>query len=131
MEICFNCFIIKLIYLLDTSVSLEGALGKIALNSVRNPRQLLQVSSKHNDVHHHAGPSSGNHQQHQKIPSISSHGIIDHRKVLRSIENVYTAVLALEELRRNQPPLPRSYSDHEREAFEKWYVYFFCVIYDL
>jgi DNA topoisomerase 2-associated protein PAT1 len=103
-----------------TQLSLEGALGKIALNSVRNPRQLLQVSSKHNDANHHAGPSSGNHQQHQKIPSISSHGIVDHRKVLRSIENVYAAVLALEELRRNQPPLPRSYADHEREAVEKW-----------
>jgi len=104
-------------------VSLEGALGKIALNSVRNPRQLLQVSSKNNDAHHHAGPSSGNNQQHQKVPSISSHGIVDHRKVLRSIENVYTAVLALEELRRNQPPLPRPYSaDHEREAVERWYM---------
>ncbi|CAB4420250.1 unnamed protein product [Rhizophagus irregularis] len=103
-----------------TQLSLEGALGKIALNSVRNPRQLLQVSSKHNDTHHHVGPSGGNQQQHQKIPSISSHGIIDHRKVLRSIENVYTAVLALEELRRNQPPLPRPYVDHEREAVEKW-----------
>ncbi|GBB93839.1 hypothetical protein RclHR1_02240011 [Rhizophagus clarus] len=103
-----------------TQLSLEGALGKIALNSVRNPRQLLQVSSKHNETHHHTGPGSGNHQQHQKIPSISSHGIIDHRKVLRSIENVYTAVLALEELRRNQPPLPRPYVDHEREAIEKW-----------
>ncbi|CAI2184272.1 2899_t:CDS:10, partial [Funneliformis geosporum] len=103
-----------------TQLSLEGALGKIALNSVRNPRQLLQVSSKHNDIHHHAGPSSGIHQPHQKVPSISSHGIVDHRKVLKSIENVYTAVLALEELRRNQPPLPRYATDHERDVVEKW-----------
>ncbi|CAG8539119.1 11531_t:CDS:10 [Diversispora eburnea] len=105
-----------------TQLSLEGALGKIALNSVRNPRQLLQVSSKNTDLHHHAGPNSngGFHHQHQKIPSISSHGVIDHRKVLRSIENVYSVVLSLEELRRNQPPLPRPYFDHEREAFDKW-----------
>ncbi|RIB22851.1 topoisomerase II-associated protein PAT1 [Gigaspora rosea] len=105
-----------------TQLSLEGALGKIALNSVRNPRQLLQVSSKSNDIHH-VGPSNGSgsiHSQHQKIPSISSHGVIDHRKILRSIENVYTAVLALEELRRNQPPLPRPYADHERVTVERW-----------
>lgn len=105
-----------------TQLSLEGALGKIALNSVRNPRQLLQVSSKSNDIHH-VGPSNGSgsiHSQHQKIPSISSHGVIDHRKILKSIENVYTAVLALEELRRNQPPLPRPYADHERVAVERW-----------
>ncbi|CAG8610096.1 3557_t:CDS:10 [Ambispora leptoticha] len=92
----------------STQLSLEGALGKIALNSVRNPRQLLQVSTKHTDTHqNHASPSGGSHQ---KVPSISSHGVVDHRKVLRSIENIYWAVLRLEELKRNQ----------EREAKDKW-----------
>ncbi|KAG9293188.1 hypothetical protein G9A89_010525 [Geosiphon pyriformis] len=106
----------------STQLSLEGALGKIALNSVRNPRQLLQVSGKphenNNHNSHHGSPTGASHRQ--KAPSISSHGVPDHRKTLRSIENVYTAVLGLEELRRNQPPLPRPYLDHEREAIEKW-----------
>ncbi|CAG8520229.1 10080_t:CDS:2 [Acaulospora colombiana] len=102
-----------------TQLSLEGALGKIALNSVRNPRQILQVSSKNTDAHNHAGPSNnGSVHQHHKTPSISSYGITDHRKVFRSIENIYTAVLTLEELKRSQPQ--RIYTDYEREAYEKW-----------
>ncbi|CAG8631299.1 2559_t:CDS:10 [Ambispora gerdemannii] len=100
----------------STQLSLEGALGKIALNSVRNPRQLLQVSAKHTDtLQTHASPSGGTHH---KVPSITLHGIVDHRKVLRSIENIYSAVLGLEELRRNQHPQSRQYSDQERE--DKW-----------
>ncbi|CAJ0633558.1 14431_t:CDS:2 [Entrophospora sp. SA101] len=106
-----------------TQLSLEGALGKIALNSVRNPRQLLQVSTKPHDTHNATVSSPGQQQQHfhQKIPYITTHGVMDHKKVLRSIENCFSAVLVLEELRRNHPLPPRSYGDHEREkAIETW-----------
>nr|CAG8638374.1 1435_t:CDS:10 [Entrophospora candida] len=77
-----------------TQLSLEGALGKIALNSVRNPRQLLQVSAKPHDTHNATVSSPGQQQQHfhQKIPYITTHGVMDHKKVLRSIENCFSAV---------------------------------------
>ncbi|CAJ0759857.1 8191_t:CDS:10 [Entrophospora sp. SA101] len=77
-----------------TQLSLEGALGKIALNSVRNPRQLLQVSTKPHDTHNATVSSPGQQQQHfhQKIPYITTHGVMDHKKVLRSIENCFSAV---------------------------------------
>ncbi|CAJ0823341.1 8163_t:CDS:10 [Entrophospora sp. SA101] len=72
----------------------QRALGKIALNSVRNPRQLLQVSTKPHDTHNATVSSPGQQQQHfhQKIPYITTHGVMDHKKVLRSIENCFSAV---------------------------------------
>ncbi|CAG8671568.1 4625_t:CDS:2, partial [Paraglomus occultum] len=99
-----------------TQLSLEGALGKITINSVRNPRQLLQVSSKHEPSHH---PGTSSASTHQRRPSLSLHGAVARKKVLRAIENVYSAVLKLEELRRTQPNRSRGYGgENEKEAFE-------------
>ncbi|KAF9327249.1 hypothetical protein BGZ91_001551, partial [Linnemannia elongata] len=81
-----------------TNVTVEGALGKIAVNSVLNPRQLLQVSKR------------GSYTE-----STKSH------TVLGWIENVYTYVLALEQKRRQQPPPPRMGEEEiAGEAIRRW-----------
>ncbi|KAG0288331.1 hypothetical protein BGZ98_004298, partial [Dissophora globulifera] len=96
-----------------TNVTVEGALGKIAVNSVLNPRQLLQVSKRGsiNDV------SAGNSP---KPPSPGPVSTKSHT-VLGWIENVYTYVLALEQMRRQQPPPPRMGEEElAREAIQQW-----------
>ncbi|KAF9366212.1 hypothetical protein BGX34_005138 [Mortierella sp. NVP85] len=96
-----------------TNVTVEGALGKIAVNSVLNPRQLLQVSKRGstNDV------SDGN------SPKPSSPGPVSTKShtVLRWIENVYTYVLSLEQMRRYPPRPPRMGEEESaREEVQRW-----------
>ncbi|KAJ2721648.1 DNA topoisomerase 2-associated protein pat1 [Coemansia sp. Benny D115] len=100
-------------------VAAEGALGKISVNSARNPKQVIQVQQRS-----HAG-SISNAADAARHFSPSTHdlgGIFsglgdtrnpagERRKTLRSIENVYTAVLRLEQLIREQARLPPS-ADH-------------------
>ncbi|KAG0265452.1 hypothetical protein BG011_004672 [Mortierella polycephala] len=96
-----------------TNVTVEGALGKIAVNSVLNPRQLLQVSKRgsHNE-------SSGGNSP--KPPSPGPVSTKSHT-VLGWIENVYTYVLALEQKRRQQPPPPRMGEEEiAGEAIRRW-----------
>ncbi|KAJ3180266.1 hypothetical protein HDU87_002145 [Geranomyces variabilis] len=76
------------------SLSLEGALGKISLSSVRNPRQLLQVK----------GPSS---PKDGKALSAHDSPLLTTKQLLRRIENVYSKVLELEIMKRAGPPAAR------------------------
>lgn len=93
---------------------MEGALGKIAVNSVLNPRQLLQVSKRG------ANDNSGGNSP--KPPSPGPVSTKSHT-VLGWIENVYTYVLALEQKRRQQPPPPRMGEEEiAGEAIRRWYL---------
>ncbi|KAF9318231.1 hypothetical protein BG003_011625 [Podila horticola] len=95
-----------------TNVTVEGALGKIAVNSVLNPRQLLQVSKRG------ANDNSGGNSP--KPPSPGPVSTKSHT-VLGWIENVYTYVLALEQKRRQQPPPPRMGEEEiAGEAIRRW-----------
>ncbi|TPX71485.1 hypothetical protein SpCBS45565_g01161 [Spizellomyces sp. 'palustris'] len=73
-----------------TSLSLEGALGKISLSSVRNPRQLLQVS----------GPNSTKEAKDLPAPQSAR---LSSKQILKRIEAVYSDVLELEVLKRKGP----------------------------
>lgn len=79
-----------------TSLYLEGALGKISLNSVKNPKQSIQI------VAHH-------HKEHT-LPSFTR---LSHKKILRSIESIYNSVLNLEQLFREFETL-------ESDNVDKW-----------
>ncbi|KAK9763836.1 DNA topoisomerase 2-associated protein pat1 [Basidiobolus ranarum] len=94
----------------STQFSLEGALGKIALKSVKNPKQILQVSSKQNEE---TGGSS-------PIPEAKSapNSLSDRKMTLRVIENVYNKTLELEQLMRQKQKDPRIRQD--QESLEKW-----------
>ncbi|KAG0197863.1 hypothetical protein BGX28_008639 [Mortierella sp. GBA30] len=97
-----------------TNVTVEGALGKIAVNSVLNPRQLLQVSKRGSSSNESAGGHS------PKPPSPGPVSTKSHT-VLGWIENVYTYVLALEQKRRQQPPPPRVGEEEiAGEAIRRW-----------
>ncbi|KAJ3158920.1 hypothetical protein HDU86_002089 [Geranomyces michiganensis] len=73
------------------SLSLEGALGKISLSSVRNPRQLLQVKGP-------TSPKDGKDLAAHDSPLLTT------KQLLRRIENVYSKVLELEIIKRGGPP---------------------------
>ncbi|TPX59632.1 hypothetical protein PhCBS80983_g02331 [Powellomyces hirtus] len=72
------------------SLSLEGALGKISLSSVRNPRQLLQVN----------GPGSKDGKENLPTPH---NPLLTPKQLLKRIESVYSEVLELEILKRAGP----------------------------
>ncbi|KAJ3125334.1 hypothetical protein HK100_010860, partial [Physocladia obscura] len=78
-----------------TTLALEGALGKISLTSVRNPRQLIQINQAAKQSH--------------TIPTFSR---LTRRKILKSVEKVYTCVLNLEQLKRT---IPNPGSEEEEE----------------
>ncbi|KAI9089413.1 topoisomerase II-associated protein PAT1 [Phlyctochytrium arcticum] len=72
------------------SLSLEGALGKISLSSVRNPRQMLQLNG-------------ANAVKDQEIASSLPTDRLSRTKVLRRTEAIYSTVLDLEVLKRRGP----------------------------
>ncbi|KAJ3224193.1 hypothetical protein HK099_000115 [Clydaea vesicula] len=76
-----------------TSLSLEGALGKIALNSTKTPKKQMEVklSDKLSNLD---SKSSG------KKSVSASNTIVSKKNVLKNIESVFTAVLNLEHLKR-------------------------------
>ncbi|KAJ3163867.1 hypothetical protein HDU88_006206 [Geranomyces variabilis] len=85
------------------SLSLEGALGKISLSSVRNPRQLLQVK----------GPTS---PKDGKAPSAHDSPLLTTKQLFRRIENVYSKVLELEIMKRAGPPATRAENNDDDAA---------------
>ncbi|KAJ3064730.1 hypothetical protein HDU98_011886 [Podochytrium sp. JEL0797] len=69
-----------------TTLAMEGALGKISLTSVKNPRKMIQINQAAKEVH--------------AVPTFSR---LTRRKILKSVEKVYTCVLNLEQLKRTVP----------------------------
>ncbi|KAJ1674656.1 DNA topoisomerase 2-associated protein pat1, partial [Spiromyces aspiralis] len=144
--------------------SLEGALGKVSVTSVRNPKQVIQVkrqntpgpadspvplasgaesSTPHTTADSPVQPSAPalpkevdiEHGSSSRPYSLSTardtrRPEIERRNVLWKIERVYSAVLKLEQLVRDQPRLPRqddhpdvvawrqSYATHQNQLWE-------------
>ncbi|KAJ2091723.1 DNA topoisomerase 2-associated protein pat1 [Coemansia sp. RSA 986] len=109
-----------------THVSPEGVLGKISVNSARNPKQVIQVQRSH------AGSISqqtaiSDPKLHSPSPNdlggiFSGLGdarnpVAERRKTLRSIETVYDLVLRLEQMIREQVRLPPN-TDHP--SVQRW-----------
>ncbi|OZJ04385.1 hypothetical protein BZG36_02406 [Bifiguratus adelaidae] len=121
----------------QTQVSLEGALGKITLHSVRNPRQVLQVSkasenggkdkSKRDSTKGSPAdsplPDNAETKVSKPAPQATSYGTIHQRRqLLRRVEDTYTEVLHLEQLRRLSPPAePRpEHEEQHQDAVKRW-----------
>ena len=82
-----------------TQVTMEGALGLIVKGSSRNPKKTLQV---------------GKQSTASEVPTSSVSSSTYRKKVLKMTENVYDAVLSLEQMRRDHLKL-------ENEAdIEEW-----------
>ncbi|KAJ2513312.1 DNA topoisomerase 2-associated protein pat1 [Coemansia sp. RSA 1939] len=112
----------------STHVLPEGVLGKISVNSARNPKQVIQVQRSH------AGSISSQQQTGGSDPRFYSpnpHDLggvfsglgdarnpaAERRKTLRSIETIYDLVLRVEQLIREQVRLPLN-TDHP--SVQKW-----------
>ena len=96
----------KLIRLADSPVSLEGALGKIAIRTRSAPRPLLQVESKSDLPSPATFPASNSLSSSLNQSSTATTGAaLDRRNVLVALEEVYDIVLKLEQSRRLQPAL--------------------------
>lgn len=128
-----------------TAVSLDGALGKIALRTRSAPRQLLQVSSSPAPTTPSAGHQSllaGLNTADDSTPSAADNDRqkppLTYRAILAIVEQIYDAVLDLEQMRRSQPALlagAAAAKEHEpegspeitrtEEAVAEWSVLFF------
>jgi DNA topoisomerase 2-associated protein PAT1 len=94
-------------------VSLDGALGKIALRTRSAPRQLLQVPTASPASSTPSASSallaglitSGTDHHHVSIDANGHGEPLSHRAVLAIVEEIYDSVLDLEQLRRIQPAL--------------------------
>lgn len=96
-------------------MSLDGALGKIALRTRSAPRQLLQVKTDAGSSS--LAPSTGHAllagliSQSDAVAALpgaeaTANGVpLSHRAVLTIVERIYDSVLDLEQLRRIQPAL--------------------------
>ncbi|KAJ2306421.1 DNA topoisomerase 2-associated protein pat1, partial [Coemansia sp. RSA 2704] len=82
-------------------VAAEGALGRISVNSARNPKQVIQVQR--------GGDSAST--------ADARNPAAERRQTLRQIEAVYAAVLRLEQLLREQTRLPAA---PEHAAVQQW-----------
>ncbi|KAI8381526.1 topoisomerase II-associated protein PAT1-domain-containing protein [Radiomyces spectabilis] len=107
----------------QTQVSLEGALGKITSLTVRNPRQVLQVSDK--KVSSPSTKDSTREVSDKRHPV--PHGkqgastLNDRRRTLRIVESLYDIVLKIEQLRRQGPARNRSrHEEDEEDAMKAW-----------
>ncbi|KAJ2633649.1 DNA topoisomerase 2-associated protein pat1 [Coemansia sp. RSA 1290] len=101
-------------------VAAEGALGRISVNSARNPKQVIQVQQRS-----HAGSISGQDIRTNSPSTYDINGMFasdarspahERRATLRAIEAVYSAVLQLEQLLREQSRLPAG----EHRAVQTW-----------
>ncbi|KAF7732292.1 hypothetical protein EC973_005188 [Apophysomyces ossiformis] len=105
-------------------VSLEGALGKITSLTVRNPRQVLQVSDKKSSSGHEADQVSSEQKPSSAAvssvkPSIPS--VNGHRRTLKAVESLYLIVLELEQMRRQGVPRSKTgYQDKQEEDVDAW-----------
>lgn len=73
---------------------LEGSLGKISFSNAKTPRPLLNV--KRSEKAETSRPQSS-----KDTSAVSSS---DRKSIMRNIENVYTALMRLEDLERQMPP---------------------------
>ncbi|MBW0476948.1 hypothetical protein O181_016663 [Austropuccinia psidii MF-1] len=99
-----------------SQVTLEGALGKIALRTRSAPRQMLQVQPTSSDnlataaggENHPGALSSSLPKMKQSTPGQPA---MHRRKILMSLERLYSVILEVEQLRRTQPSLQSASSD--------------------
>lgn len=119
------------------AVSLDGALGKIALRTRSAPRQLLQVQpstealGKSPDGENHPGalasalPTPHNVRPHPHHASADADYVrqsnerrpaMDRRQVLMALERLYSTVLDIEQMRRTQPVLPANPEEAPEDA---------------
>lgn len=89
-------------------MSLDGTLGKIALRTRSAPRQLLQVTPGSAPSTGHAllaNLTSANTASSTNASDPAARAPLSHRSILMILEQIYEAVLDLEQLRRIQPAL--------------------------
>ncbi|KAJ2500485.1 DNA topoisomerase 2-associated protein pat1 [Coemansia sp. RSA 1972] len=84
-------------------VAAEGALGRISINSARNPKQAIQV--QHDAGAHDAGAHGA------RGPAASR------RVALRAVETAYGAVLRMEQQLRTQQPSDAAYAEAREQAW--------------
>lgn len=115
-----------------TQLSLEGALGAIAINSVRTPRQALQIAESTPSVNELEEEHSFTHfPQHFSVnPQVQQ--AQDRKRILKIIEHIYDRVLGLEQLVRQKPTFSKANTEREsRELLERWNLEFVAMAAEL
>ena len=86
---------------------LEGSLGKISFSNAKTPKPLLNIKYSEDP----SRPRSGGRQASGRKPTQADLSASDRKTILCNIENVYTALMKVEDLGRQEPPLPSEGAD--------------------
>jgi DNA topoisomerase 2-associated protein PAT1 len=90
---------------------IEGTLGKISFSNAKTPKPLLNIKRAESEI---PRPVNGKKD--------TSNGI-DRKTVLRSVEKVYTTIMAIEDHARQMPPPPPPSGDEElQQKHQEWAV---------
>ena len=89
---------------------IEGSLGKISFSNAKTPKPLLNVKRPENVD---SRPGTG-----KKIPHLVSSS--DRKTTLKNIEAVYTALMALEDHERREPPPPVESNPNTAHGHMEW-----------
>ncbi|KAI7880086.1 hypothetical protein K492DRAFT_178108 [Lichtheimia hyalospora FSU 10163] len=100
----------------QTQVSLEGALGKITSLTVRNPRQVLEVTDKKSNN----AAQEGSVSNQKSMPNMSS--MNDRKRTLKIVENLYLIVLDLEQLRRQGTSKTSNNQENDAQEWNNQYA---------
>ena len=86
---------------------LEGSLGKISFSNAKTPKPLLNI--KHSDDA--SRPRTGGRHVSSRKPTQADLSVSERKTILRNIENVYTTLMQVEDLGRQEPPVPSEGAD--------------------
>ncbi|KAL8949645.1 MAG: hypothetical protein Q9222_004270 [Ikaeria aurantiellina] len=105
---------------------IEGSLGKISFSNAKTPKPLLNIKKQEGDAN--SRPSSAGRQgSNRKVPH-SDLSVSDRKMVLKNIENVYAALMRMEDHERRLPP---PVSDESEQALTEQHTEWRTIMQDL
>ena len=100
---------------------LEGSLGKISFSNAKTPKPLLNIKNSEDSNR----PRFGGRQVGGRKPTQADFTASDRKTILRNIENVYTALMRVEDLGRQEPPVPSEGADDTADQqYREWQRHF-------
>lgn len=87
---------------------IEGSLGKISFSNAKAPRPMLNIKR----------PASSDGPRPKKLQSDLS--LSDRKSILRNVESVYSALMAMEDMERTMPPPPEEGDAEAIQAHMEW-----------
>ncbi|KAL8895437.1 MAG: hypothetical protein Q9207_008174 [Kuettlingeria erythrocarpa] len=97
---------------------IEGSLGKISFSNAKTPKPLLNIKKQDGDASRRPS-SAGRQASARKVPQ-SELSVSDRKAILKNIENVYSALMKMEDHERRLPPPLTDTDEALAESHAEW-----------